>query len=192
MSTKTLMTVDQFLLLPDEELRRHELWQGELVEVGETIFNHNWIRDELVYCLRHFLRQRRAGGEVAAETGIQFDTQTLARPDVAYWDAEHLAAIDKDRSPVEIMPQLLAEVVSPSNSLSELFRKAEYFLRCGVQVIWIVDRDPFEIHVFEKGNAKRVVRLGEVLEAPSVLPGFSENTSRFVPPPEQPEPWNML
>jgi Uma2 family endonuclease len=175
------MTVDQFLLLPDEELRRHELWQGELVEVGETIFNHNWIRDELVYCVRHFLRQGKSGGEVAAETGIQFDTQTLSRPDVAYWDAEHLAAIDKNRSPVEVMPQLLAEVVSPSNSLPELFRKAEYFLRCGVQIVWIVDRDPREIHVFEKNKARRIVHLGEVLEAPSVLPGFSENTSRFFP-----------
>jgi hypothetical protein len=37
MSTKTLMTVPQFLELPDEELRRYELWQGELIEVGETV-----------------------------------------------------------------------------------------------------------------------------------------------------------
>jgi len=182
MATKTLMTVDQFLLLPDEELRRHELWQGELVEVGETILNHNLIRDELVYSVRYFLRRHNLGGQAVAETGIQFDSITLSRPDVAYWDAEHLASIDKNRSPVEIMPQLLAEVVSPSNSLSELFRKAEFFLRCGVQVVWVVDRDPLEIHVFEKGKARRVVHLGELLEAPSVLPGYSENTSRFVPP----------
>jgi Uma2 family endonuclease len=182
MATKTLMTVDQFLLLPDEELRRHELWQGELGEAGETILNHNLIRDELVYSLRYCLRQHDRGGQAVAETGIQFDSITLSRPDVAYRDAEHLASIDKNRSPVEIMPQLLAEVVSPSNSLSELFGKAEFFLRCGVQVVWVVDRDPVEIHVFEKGKARRVVRLGEVLEAPSVLPGYSENTSRFVPP----------
>ena len=101
MGTKTLMTVDQFLQLPDEELRRHELWQGELVDLGETIFNHYWIRD---------------------------------------------------------------------------------MIRCGVLVAWVVDRDPFEIHVFEKGKAKRVVRPGETLEAPTVLPSFSENASRFVPP----------
>jgi len=49
-------------------------------------------------------------------------------------------------------------------------------------VVWIVDLDPFEIHVFEKGKAKRIVRPGETLEARSLLPGFSENVSRFVSP----------
>ena len=35
------MTMEQFLQLPDEESRRYELWQGELVDVGETIFDHS-------------------------------------------------------------------------------------------------------------------------------------------------------
>jgi Uma2 family endonuclease len=176
---KTLMTVEQFLELPDEELRQHELWQGELVYVGDTTFNHNWIWEKLVFLITAFLLNSKLG-EVLAETGVQFDSNTLIRPDVAYWDAQHLAAIDRNHSPVQIVPQLLAEVVSPSRT--RLFRNADYFLRAGVQVVWIVDRDPFEVHVFEKGKAKRVIRPGEKLEAPAVLPGFSENVSRFVPP----------
>ena len=178
----TLMTVQQFLELPDEQLRRHELWHGELIEVGENTFTHNWIREMLFFCIRQFLLASKVGGEVLVETGIQFDTHTLARPDVSYWDAPHLAAIDRNHSPVEIVRQLLAEVVSPSNSLRTLFRNAEYYLRAGVQVVWILDRNPFEIHIFEKGQAKRTIRPGEILEAPSVLPGFSANVSNFVPP----------
>ena len=178
----TLMTVQQFLELPDEELRRHELWQGELIEVGETVFAHNWIREMLFFCIRQFLLAAGLGGEMLVETGIQFDSNTLARPDVSYWDAHHLASIDWNHGPVEIVPQLLAEVVSPSNSLRTLFRNAEYYLRTGVQVVWVVNRDPFEVHVFEKGRAKRTLRPGEMLEAPMALPGFSENVSRFVPP----------
>jgi Uma2 family endonuclease len=185
MSTKTLMTtpmtMEQFLQLPDEESYRYELWQGELVDVGETIFDHNWTREELVLCLKLFIRRARLGGEALVETGIRFDTHTLARPDLAYWDAPHLATIDRKRSPVDIIPQLLAEVVSPSNSLRRLFRNAEYFLRAGVLVVWVVDFDPFVVHVFEQGKAKRIVRPGERLEAPSVLPGFSEDVARFVP-----------
>src|ERR1035438_9763440 len=154
MSTKTLMTVEQFLQLPDEESRRYELWQGELIEVGETIFSHNWIRDKLLVCISNFLMSVKLGGEVLVETGIRFDSTTLARPDLCYWDAEHLARIDPDHSPVEIVPQLLVEVVSPSNSLRTLFRNAEYYLRNGVQVVWVVDRKPFEIHVFEKERSE--------------------------------------
>ncbi len=181
MGAKTLITVEQFLRLPDEESRRYELWQGELVDVGETIFDHNWIRDRLLVCIANFLMSTRLGGEVLAETGIQFDSNTLARPDLAYWDAGHVAAIDRKRSPVEVIPQLLAEIVSPSDSLPRLFRAAEYFLRAGVQVVWVVEPAPFAIHVFEKGADKRVVRPGDKLEAPSVLPGFSEDAVRFVP-----------
>src|SRR5258708_4453805 len=98
MGTKTLMTMEQFLQLPDEDSYRYELWQGELVDVGETIYDHNWTRDELVLCLKLFLRKVKRGGEAAAETGIRFDSNTLARPDVVYWDAIHLALIDRKRS----------------------------------------------------------------------------------------------
>ena len=178
----TLMTVQQFLELPDEELRRHELWQGELIEVGETIFAHNWIRETLRFGIKQFLLARNLGGEVLVETAIQFDSNTLARPDLAYWDAQHLAGINWNHSPLEIVPQLLAEVVSPSNSLRTLFRNAEYYIRAGVQTVWVVQRHPFEVHVFEKGRAKRIVRPGEMLEAPRILPGFSGNLSHFVPP----------
>ncbi len=138
MGTKTLMTVEQFLELPDEKLLRHELWQGELIEVGDTILAHNWIREKLVFLITTFLLHSNLGGEVFAETGIRFDSNTLVRPDVSYWDAEHLAAIDWLQSPVEIPPQLLAEVVSPSNSLKRLFESAKYYLRAGVRVVWIV------------------------------------------------------
>jgi Uma2 family endonuclease len=182
MSTKTLMTMEQFLQLPDEESYRYELWQGELVDVGETIFDHNWTREELLLCIKLFIHRTGLDGDGLVETGIRFDTHTLARPDVAYWDGPHLASIDRRRSPVDIIPQLLAEIVSPSNSLRRLFRNAEYFLRNGVLVVWVVDIDPFQIHVFEQGKSTRVVRPGEMLEAPSVLPGFSEEVSRFIPP----------
>ena len=39
MSVATLRTVDQFLELPqvrEDDYRRYELWQGELVEMGEA------------------------------------------------------------------------------------------------------------------------------------------------------------
>jgi Uma2 family endonuclease len=153
MGAKTLMTIEQFLQLPDEELRRYELWQGELVEVGETVFSHNWIRDKLIFLIATFLLKAKLGGEVLAETGIQFDSNTVARPDVAYWDAEHLQRIDWEQGPVAVIPQLVVEVLSPSNSLPDMLRKADYYLRSGVLAVWVVDRDPFAVHVFRGGEA---------------------------------------
>ena len=150
--------------------------------MGETVFAHNWIRETLRFGIKQFLLASNTSGEVLVETGIRFDSSTLARPDLSYWNAQHLARIDWNHSPVEIVPQLLAEVVSPSNSLRMLFRNAEYYLRAGVQTVWVVNRDPFEVYAFEPGKAKRTVRIGEMLDAPSVLPGFSVSVSSFAPP----------
>jgi Uma2 family endonuclease len=138
MGTKALVTMEQFLQLPDDESYRYELWQGELVDVGETTIRHNWVRDRLIFLISCFLERTKLG-MVFAETGVQFDSNTLARPDVVYWDAAHFATIEWDRSPIQIVPQLVAEVASPSNSLNRLFRNAEYFLRAGVQVVWVVE-----------------------------------------------------
>ncbi|SRR5579871_264193 len=178
---QTMMSMADFLDLPEETSCLYELWQGELVYVGDTTVSHNWTRDELRSAIRNFLRQSKRGGEVLVETGIQFDTNTLARPDLVYWDAAHWTSMDLDATPAQVIPQLIAEVVSPSNSMKKLFRNAEYYLRAGVQVVWIFDRDPFEVHVFKQGRPKRILRKGDLLEAPAVLPGFSEPVSQFIP-----------
>jgi hypothetical protein len=74
----TLMTVQQFLELPDETLRRHELWQGELIEVGETIFAHNWIRETLRFGIKQFLLTTNVGGEVRiSPTGTRSTSHAL-------------------------------------------------------------------------------------------------------------------
>src|SRR2546426_6248499 len=125
MGTKTLLTVDQFLELPqvkDDDYRRYELWQGELVEMGETIPFHNWIRDTLFLLMGSFVKAAKLG-TVFCETGVRLDSHTLYRPDLVFWDAPHWAAVDLRKSGVVVIPQLVVEVQSPSESAASLFRK---------------------------------------------------------------------
>lgn len=42
--------------------------------------------------------------------------------------------------------------------------------------------DPFAIHVFEVSGGRRLIQAGDILEAPALLPGFSVETSQFLPP----------
>ena len=135
-----------------------------------------------VFLIKVFLVHSSIGGEALGGTGIQFDPYALTRPDVSYWNAEDMERMDWLQAPVQIIPRLLVEIASPSDSLGRLFEYAQYYLHAGVQVVWLVKRDPFEIHVFERGKARRLLRPGEVLEAPAVLPAFSEDVAHFVPP----------
>jgi Uma2 family endonuclease len=183
MSVKTLLTVDQFLDLPqvrDDDYRRYELWQGELVEMGDTTPFHNWIRDLLLRRIAGAIEAAKLG-VVLCETAFRLDSNTLYRPDVVFWDAAHWRTIDLHRSGVYVIPQLVVEVKSPSESRASLFRKAKDYLRSGVGTVWVFLQDPYEVHVLEAGKATRVVLPGQKLEAPGVLPGFSVDPAELLP-----------
>jgi len=45
--TKTLLTIEQFEQLPEEELRSYELDHGELAEVGTAAYEQNRIRGKI-------------------------------------------------------------------------------------------------------------------------------------------------
>ena len=183
MSVKTLLTVDRFLELPqvrNDDYRRYELWQGELVEMGETTLFHNWIRDLLVQRMGNFIEAARLG-VVLCVTAVRLDSNTLYRPDVVFWDKAHWSQVDLHKGGVPVIPQLEVEVKSPSESRASLLRKAKDYLRSGVQVVWIVMEQPYEVHVFEAGQQPRVVLPGQKLEAPAVLPGFSLDPADLLP-----------
>src|SRR5437667_10903322 len=109
MGSKTLMTVEQFAQLPEDGVRQFELAQGELVEVGNTTFLHNWIRDRILLRLGIFLTQSRLG-EVQAEALIRLDSNTVYMPDGAFWDSNRLATMQWRVVPIETIPQLVWEV----------------------------------------------------------------------------------
>ena len=186
MGTKTLMTVEQFLELPPEQQDGYELINGErvlreeMIGVARTTFAHNWLRDTLVGEIRNFAKPRGLGIP-SAEPWLQLTSNETCFADGAFWDSAHVAQIDWRKGPIVVVPQLAFEVASPSNSFPELLKKARFYQQNGVHTVWVINDDPFEIHVFE-GKDRFVVRPGENLQAPVVLPGFSLAASELVPP----------
>ncbi len=179
MGAKTLMTVEQFFELPCDELRHSELVQGEIFDLGNTSFDHDEIRDTLLRRLANFV-ESHGRGLVRWEAGVQIDSNSYYVADGAYWDSAGVARIDRTIARNMVPPSLVLEVASPTNSFTRLLRKARDYQRAGTQVVWIVNDDPFEIHVFD-GSARYVVRPGEKLECPSLLPGFSIDAASLDP-----------
>jgi Uma2 family endonuclease len=188
MATKTLLTVEQFLQSPeylgqdslDGSPRQYELDEGELIEMPSANVRHNYLSSELQFYMKSFLKQEKLG-QVLAETDVRLDSNTVYRPDVVYWDAEHFAAIDQGTVPVQVIPQLVVEIASPSNSYQELLRRATKYRRAGVHTVLIVNDDPLDIQIFEP-SGRRFVNLGESLTLPELLPGFSVEAAQLLPP----------
>jgi Uma2 family endonuclease len=70
-------------------------------------------------------------------------------------------------------PDLAIEVASPGDTPPDLLRRVSQYLKAGSRVVWVVYPTAREVHVFEASGAVRVLRSGESLEAPELLPGFS-------------------
>jgi Uma2 family endonuclease len=75
---------------------------------------------------------------------------TVVQPDL-------LVVCDKEKlskGPVNGPPDLVVEIVSPSNTHKELFLKFQYYLEAGVREYWVIDPEgkKLQVHINENGH----------------------------------------
>ena len=171
MSTTTLMNVEQFAQLPDDERGKYELVEGELVPVSSPTPRHNIIRQKIAFLLQKLLQKGGLGGFLV-ETDVRLDERTVRRPDVVCLTETKWQAIDRLRIPVSITPDLAIEVLSQADAIMDFNHKVNEYLRAGIAEVWLVYPEDREVHV-RRGKAVQVLQAGDTLESPVLLPGFS-------------------
>jgi Uma2 family endonuclease len=134
-TTTGLMTFAQFEQMPDDE-SRYELRNGEPFKVPPPAYNHH----KLLRRLRRLLESAAAPfGEVDTEWGFRPTPVYEYRvADVAFVSREREGAIPPDGHLMG-SPELVAEVLSPSNTASEIFEKERLCLENGCREFWVVD-----------------------------------------------------
>ena len=175
MAVKTLLTVEQFEQLPDDGMR-HELDEGELISMPPAVGLHGRIQIKIGRVLGNFAESRSLGW-VFAETGFRLGPNTVRAPDVSFIRAERAADLDLERR-FECAPDLAVEVVSPSESATEIAHKVGQYLRAGA-IVWVLYPKDRAVHVFEPSKSARVLDGKDVLEAPTLLPDFSVQVSEL-------------
>ena len=170
MSTKTLMTVQEFEQMQTAETEDYELVDGELIPLPSGTPKHSKIRDLMSRRIGNYFETNPIG-EALSETDCQV-ADTVRRPDVAiFLGAERLRQIDDYKLPIPITPDVAVEVLSPSESAIYVRRKVLDYLRAGSQEVWLLDRSNGEILV-HKSTGIQVLQGTDALESP-LLPGFS-------------------
>lgn len=137
MSSTTRITFEEFQNLPDQEGRRYELDEGELLMEPSPTFLHNRIQYRIAQRLSEFV-DALGLGEVIVEMDFRVGADTVRNPDVAFVTAEHLRTIDINASPVDGAPALAVEVISPSNLAQDTLKKVEQYLTAGSNAVWLV------------------------------------------------------
>jgi len=143
-STTRLMTFAEFEQLPDPQFGRYELRRGEPVIVAPPKLKHSTVQRRL----------RRLLEAAAGETGI-VDSEFGFRPlpehefriaDVVFIVQTRWQKIDLDGY-FEGAPELVAEILSPSNTKKEMLDKRKLCLENGSREFWVVDIEHRKVEI---------------------------------------------
>jgi Uma2 family endonuclease len=131
------MTVEEFRNLPEDSGPvYHELRHGEVVAVTRPKLKHHLIQSKLRDLLKAIAP---AGGFVEYEMAYRpLPEYELWSADVAYLSAERFAQTDPEDN-VRGAPDLVIEVLSPSNTAAEVLDKEQICLANGALEFWVVD-----------------------------------------------------
>lgn len=153
------------------ERRRVELIDGILYELPMASFEHGHIASLLVAMLvpAYQLGRGGPGGRwIQGENDFCANGHEVFRPDVVGWRRERLVGIDRARR-VEVVPDWVCEVQSPSTRRHDLEVKVRAYARIGVGRGWYVDPVRRELTVYELREGEwRVVHVsgeGDVMQA---------------------------
>ena len=175
MSTQRTIYTAEDLMRISSEGKRYELVKGELIEMAPTGGRHGRVAGRIGRRLGNFVEQNDAGEVFAAETGFRLagNPDTVRAPDAAYVSKERLPSEEQLIGFPDLAPDLVVEVVSPSDSAGQVQAKVEEWLRAGVRLVWVVYPDTRSVVVYRALDEVVVLGPEDALEGEPALPGFS-------------------
>jgi Uma2 family endonuclease len=178
MSSKTLLTADELEQMPDDDSVQTELDEGELITMPLAGENHGHRELEIAAILRNHVKPNRLGRVYTGDTGFRLSADTVRAPDVAFVCQARVETL-KSKGFAKGAPDLAVEIFSPSDSVRQLMRKVKQYFAAGCHTVWIVYPDRREVHVLEASGVDRLLHVGDTIEAPELLPGFSVRVAEF-------------
>src|SRR5688572_21586988 len=165
------LSIEAFEHLPDDGWRR-ELVRGQVVREPPAGYQHGRIAIRMGAILHTFVLEHGLGDVVGAETGfiLSDEPPTVRAPDVAFVAGGRLVSDPVGFAP--LAPDLAVEIVSPSNTLSEIQDKVIDYLFAGTQLVWVVDPRRRTVTTYRSREEIRLLTEDEDLDANAVLPGF--------------------
>ncbi len=173
----SLADFETFIALPENADKHFELIDGDFYEMTPTSELPTVIGIEIATYLRVFAREHGLGIVTGADGGFQLSPHDAPAPDAAFIARGRLKGLRK-RGFFQIAPDLAVEVVSPSDSVTAVQRKAARYLALGVREVWIVYPSEGRADVCRPDpsgeNTMRVKQLNQedALEGGDILPNF--------------------
>jgi Uma2 family endonuclease len=172
MVTTRLMTAEELEQMPEDDYQ-YELVRGELIRMSPPNVLHGRFVMLLGTFVNGFVLEHDLGW-VGTESGFRIERgpDTVRSPDLYFIRADRVPSEEAAQHFGDLAPDLTVEVRSPSDSMSNLLKKADEYLAAGTRLVWIFDQNHKTVHVKSADGTTRTLTADDELDGGDVLPGF--------------------
>ncbi|MEO3402778.1 Uma2 family endonuclease [Mucilaginibacter sp. CAU 1740] len=170
---KKRFTVDDYLML--EEGTPFQLINYDLIRSPSPIPIHQVISVKITQAIANFLDQKEDNGFlVSAPMDVMFNDVNVLQPDILYISENRVAELVKNR--LEGAPDLIIEILSPSNAYYDLRQKKDIYEKFGVKEYIIIDpvQENADLYLLQNGvyHLHQKAQKNEILNS-VILQGLS-------------------
>lgn len=167
-------TADELFGLRDDG-HRYELIDGDLRTYELAGAKHGFLASEISCLLSNCAIARRIGCVLGPGTGFHIcrDPDTVLAPDASLVRQSRIDEIGILEGYFPEAPALIVEVVSPDDTVDELYEKTRRWLAAGVELAWVVHPGGRTVTVYRSLDDIRVLTADDTLDGDDVVPGFA-------------------
>ena len=167
------MTADELLAMPDDG-HSYELVKGELRMAPPPGSEHGEITMNLAGPLYQHVKNNNLGVVFAAETGFKLESNpdTVRAPDVAFVRMESVQRTGRLPGYRSGSPDLVVEVLSPSDRVTSVEEKVAEWLEGGAQMVWVLSPRLHTVTVYRSLTDIVTLTEKDTLDGGDVVPGF--------------------
>ncbi|MEW6348308.1 MAG: Uma2 family endonuclease [Thermodesulfobacteriota bacterium] len=166
-----IWTDEELMSLPEVE-GKCELVNGELVQEWCGLL-HAVLAARLGAAMGDFARDHDLGYALGSGLGCRMSRGNLRSPDVSFVTKDRALRMGKDIVAfLQGAPDLTVEIVSPSDSLHALKKKAAEYFENGCSLCWIVEPSLKAVLVMRPDGSETLLTSKDAIDGEDLLPGF--------------------
>jgi Uma2 family endonuclease len=169
----------------------YEVVDDRRVELPPMAAYSNWIAFNLASEIEQFAKTRKLGRAITENLfRLQSQPNLQRRPDAAYVSFERWARGRRIPSvnAWDVIPDLVVEVISPTNLAEEIPTKVREYFEAGVRRALVIFPHESLVYDYDSPRSIRVMGLEDSLEGGEILPGFRLALAELFEGIEEPDP----
>ncbi|MGH7172167.1 MAG: Uma2 family endonuclease [Gemmataceae bacterium] len=175
-----MLSAAEYAKLPDRGVPT-ELVRGRVVEMNVPAPRHGEICANIITLINPHVRGQGMGRMVSNDGGIltERDPDTVRGGDVAYYSYNRVPQGPLPAGYLDVVPELVSEVRSPTERWSRLITKAGEYLEAGVSVVCLLDQASETVQIYRADELPRTLHADDELHWPDILGELRVPVRRF-------------